>query len=127
MIAQILIADDDVNITALLAEYLTSRNHRVLTAYDGFQLSQLAAQHRPHLIISDIQMPGAYGSSVYQLLQKDPKTKDIPVLFFSAHPYERIKQLLPNDPKTRFLQKPVAFAKLDRYIQELLPLGGYVP
>jgi CheY-like chemotaxis protein len=127
MIAQILIADDNVDITNLLAEYLQSQNHRVLVVYDGFQLSQKAAEHRPHLIITDIQMPGAYGSSVYQVLQKDPATKNIPVLFISAHPKERLAAVLPNDPKTRFLPKPIAFADLDRAIAELLPMGGYIP
>jgi CheY-like chemotaxis protein len=127
MIAQILIADDDENIADLLGEYLSSRNHRVIVVYDGFQLAQKAAEHRPHLIITDIQMPGAYGSSVYQVLQKDPKTKDIPILFISAHPLERIKSIIPADPKTRFLQKPITFPNLEKYIAELLPLGGYVP
>ncbi|MDD5656401.1 MAG: response regulator [Elusimicrobia bacterium] len=127
MIAQILIADDNVDIVSLLAEYLKARNHRVLVVHDGFQLSQKAAEHRPHLIITDIQMPGAYGSSVYQVLQKEPATKNIPVLFISAHPKERLASLLPNDPKTRFLSKPINLAELDRMIAELLPLGGYIP
>ncbi|MBI5241522.1 MAG: response regulator [Elusimicrobia bacterium] len=127
MIAQIIVADDDENIAALLGEYLTSKQHRVILVYDGFQLAQKAAEHRPHLIITDIQMPGAYGSSVYQVLQKDPKTKDIPILFISAHPLERIKSILPEDPKTRFIQKPISFAAMEKYIAELLPMGGYVP
>jgi CheY-like chemotaxis protein len=127
MIAQFLVADDDADITSLLSDYLTARGHKVIVVSDGFHLSQKAAEHRPHLIITDIQMPGAYGSSAYQVLQKDPATKDIPVLFISAHPYERVKNILPDDPKTRFLQKPIAFATLERCFQELLPLGGYVP
>jgi CheY-like chemotaxis protein len=127
MIAQIIVADDDEAIADLIGEYLASRNHRVIVVYDGFQLAQEAAEHRPHLIITDIQMPGAYGSSVYQVLQKDPKTRDIPVLFISGHPLERIKNIIPDDPKTRFLPKPITFPALDKCIEELLPLGGYVP
>ena len=127
MIAQILIADDNVDITNLLSEYLSRRNHRVLIVNDGFALAQKAAEHKPHLIITDIQMPGAYGSSVYQVLQKDPKTASIPILFISAHPYEKLKNILPDDPKTRFMKKPIPFDKLDAIIKELLPLGGYIP
>lgn len=127
MIAQILVADDNPDITGLLSDYLGMKNHRVLVVNDGFQLSQKATEHQPHLIITDIQMPGAYGSSAYQVLQKDPKTQKIPLIFMSAHPYEKLAKLLPNDPKTRFVQKPVDLAKLDELIKELLPLGGYVP
>ena len=106
---------------------MTGKNHRVIVVNDGFQLSQKAAEHLPHLIITDIQMPGAYGSSVYQVLQKDPAPAGIPIIFISAHPHSRLQSILPVDPKTRFLQKPVPFAKLDAAIDELLPLGGYVP
>lgn len=127
MIAQILIADDNPDITGLLSDYLGMKNHRVLVVNDGFQLAQKASEHQPHLIITDIQMPGAYGSSAYQVLQKDPKTARIPLIFMSAHPYEKLQKLLPNDPKTRFVQKPVDLARLDALIKELLPLGGYVP
>jgi CheY-like chemotaxis protein len=127
VIAQILLADDNVDITNLLSDYLTMKKHRVIVVNDGFQLAQKAQEHKPHLIITDIQMPGAYGSSVYQVLQKDPKTASIPILFMSAHSYEKLKNILPNDPKTRFLQKPVPFEKLENTIAELLPLGGYIP
>ena len=127
MIAQILIADDDAAINELLNAYLTDLKHRVLVVGDGVQLLQKAAEHQPHLIITDIQMPGAYGSSVYQVLQKEPKTAGIPILFMSAHSYEKLKNILPNDPKTRFVQKPVSFEKLEALIMELLPLGGYIP
>jgi CheY-like chemotaxis protein len=127
VIAQILIADDNVDITNLLNEYLTRRKHRVIVVNDGFALAQKAAEHKPHLIITDVQMPGAYGSSVYQVLQKDSKTAGIPILFISAHPFEKLKNILPDDPKTRFLKKPIPFDKLDQAIKELLPMGGYIP
>ena len=127
MIAQILIADDNPDILALLSEYLTSRKHRIITVADGFQLAEKAREHRPHLIISDIQMPGAYGSSAYQVLQKDDYTKGIPIIFMSAHSLEKVGKLLPNDPKTRFVHKPVDLGGLLALIEELLPLGGYVP
>jgi two-component system capsular synthesis sensor histidine kinase RcsC len=127
MIAQILVADDDPAVRALLSAHLGQKGHRMLVVEDGFALAQKAAEHRPHLIISDIQMPGAYGSSAYQVLRKSPYTSMIPVLFMSGHPLSRLQSLLPKDPKTRFLQKPLDLDALDRLIAELLPLGGYCP
>ena len=127
MIAQILLADDNPDITGLLNDYLSTKGHRIIVVNDGYALSQKAAEHRPHLIITDIQMPGAYGSSVYQVLQKDPNTKSIPVIFMSAHSREKLAKILPDDPKTRFMHKPLELQKLDELIAELLPLGGYCP
>jgi CheY-like chemotaxis protein len=127
VIAQILLADDNPDITGLIGDYLAGQGHRVLIAHDGYELAAKAAEHRPHLIISDVQMPGAYGSSAYQVLQKDAYTKNIPVLFISAYPQAKLAAILPKDPKTRFLQKPIQLAELDELIAELLPLGGYCP
>jgi CheY-like chemotaxis protein len=127
MIAQILVADDNNDIASLLKEYLTARKHRVIIVNDGFQLAAKAHEHQPHLIITDVQMPGGYGNTVYQTLQKDPVTASIPVIFMSAHPYDKLKAILPNDPKTRYIGKPVVFPKLDELIAELLPMGGYIP
>jgi CheY-like chemotaxis protein len=127
MMAQILLADDNPDITSMLGDYLTFKGHRMILVEDGYQLAQKAAEHRPHLIITDIQMPGAYGSSAYQVLQKDANTNKIPVIFMSAHPLEKIAAILPNDPKTRFIHKPITLAALDALIAELLPMGGYCP
>lgn len=127
MIAQILIADDNPDITGLLNDYLSNKGNRVIVVNDGYQLAQKAAEHLPHLIVTDIQMPGAYGNSAYQVLQKDPATAKIPVIFMSAHPLAKLAKLLPNDPKTRFVQKPVKLDTLYELIKELLPMGGYCP
>jgi two-component system alkaline phosphatase synthesis response regulator PhoP len=127
MIAQILLADDNPDITELLGDYLTHKGHHLILVNDGFQLAQKAAECRPHLIVTDIQMPGAYGSSAYQVLQKDANTNKIPVIFMSAHPFEKVAAILPKDPKTRYLHKPIDLAVLDAMIAELLPLGGYCP
>ena len=127
MIAQILVADDDSGITGILNDYLSTKGNRVIVVNDGFQLAQKAAEHRPHLIVTDIQMPGAYGSSAYQVLQKDPVTNRIPVIFMSSHSQAKLEKILPKDVKTRFIQKPLDFDALDGLIKELLPLGGYCP
>ena len=127
MIAQILLADDNADIGALLTEFLTQKGHRVITVSDGVALAQKAAEHVPHLIITDIKMPGSYGSSAYEVLQKDSKTNKIPIIFMSAHTEDKLSSLLPKDPKTRFLRKPVDLDRLYATIAELLPLGGYAP
>jgi CheY-like chemotaxis protein len=127
MIAQILLADDNPDIAALLGDYLARQGHRMIIVGDGTALAQKAAEHRPHLIITDIKMPGSYGSSVYEVLQKDAHTNRIPIIFMSAHAAEKVAALLPKDPKTRFIQKPVDLKTLDEAIAELLPLGGYTP
>ncbi|MBI4051047.1 MAG: response regulator [Elusimicrobia bacterium] len=127
MLAQILIADDDINFVTLLKEHLEFQGHKVIATTDGFQATLKAHEHKPHLVILDIQMPGAYGSTVYHNLQQDPLTASIPVLFISAFLSQEMMERIPSGPHVRFLKKPFEMNRLDDLVKELLPLGGYVP
>ena len=122
--AHILIAEDDATLAELLKDHLTRKNFLVTVVNDGFSLQQKARDDRPALIIADVLMPGAYGSTVYQVLQKDHYTAEIPIIFISAVPYEKLKTVLPEDPKTRYFKKPLELKELDRAISELLPKGA---
>ncbi|MBI4056457.1 MAG: response regulator [Elusimicrobia bacterium] len=127
MLAQILIADDDPAFASLLQEYLEKKGHRVIVAYDGLEATLKAHEHKPHLILLDIQMPGAYGSTVYRNLQEDKETVSIPVLFISAMLTQEMMARIPSGPQVRFLKKPFPLSRLDELVKELLPMGGYVP
>ena len=127
MKTRILVADDDPHFAKVLDEYLTGRGYAVVVVEDGLRLVEKAGEEPPDLIIADIQMPGAYGSTVHEILKKDTRTASIPILFVSGHPYEQVKRILPDDPRTRFLQKPIKFAELDLMIKELSVAGGSRP
>jgi CheY-like chemotaxis protein len=120
--ATILVADDNQQIADLLAERLAMSGHKISLVHDGVELVRRAAEIRPHLIITDVQMPGGFGSTAFLELQKDEKTKGIPVIFISAHP---IADFMPDSPSVRYVPKPIDFKKLSEVVVELLPLGGY--
>lgn len=128
MIAEILIADDDAGVRNMLKDFLESRNHRVIVVEDGSQLVLKAQEHQPHLIIMDVQMPASYGTSAYEILQKDPGTARIPVLFISGAKENLVRKILPPEsPKVRFMGKPIDLPALEKALSVLLPQGGYIP
>ena len=92
--------------------------HQVTVVDDGVKLFAAATEILPHLVITDIQMPGGFGSAAYTALRKDERTKSVPVVFISAHPAD---SFMPNDPLVRFIEKPVDLNKLNLIIAELLP------
>ena len=122
--AKILVADDSQVISGFIADYLAMNGHAVTVVDDGVKLLLQAGKIHPDLIITDIEMPGGYGSTAYLELQKDEKTKNIPVIFISAHP---VASFIPDAPSTRYIQKPIDLKKLSEFVAELLPLGGYRP
>lgn len=81
----ILVVDDTPQNLHLLVDILSRYNYKVRPVPNG-KLALSAAQiSPPDLIMLDIMMPGLDGYQVCQQLKKNPKTKDIPVIFISAN------------------------------------------
>jgi phosphoserine phosphatase RsbU/P len=80
----ILVVDDAPMNIALVERTLAKEGYRVLTAADGPQGRQLAAEHQPDLILLDIMMPGENGFTVIQWLKSQSRTAAIPVIFLTA-------------------------------------------
>lgn len=122
--ALIMLADDTPDIIALLTDILQSRGHQVVSVSDGVQMIEKAKNWRPHLIIADLMMPGAYGSAAYKCLQDDPLTERIPVIFLTAVPEHQARRVVPESPKTRLLFKPIMPNVLLKAITEMLGAGA---
>jgi CheY-like chemotaxis protein len=119
--ALIMVADDEPSIVSLLKDFLQSRGYQVLPVEDGMQVAEKAQLFHPVLIVCDIQMPNVYGTTSYHVLQKEPSTAKIPVIFITGVPEEAARKLVPKDPKVRLLRKPLDLKSLEAAIQELLP------
>jgi len=82
--AVILAVDDDPDLLALIAKVLATQ-YEVKTASDGGDaLATAAAAPQPDLILLDVDLPGASGFEVCQLLKEDPATARIPVIFLTG-------------------------------------------
>ncbi|MBI4248353.1 MAG: response regulator [Elusimicrobia bacterium] len=117
----IMVAEDTEQIRDLLKDFLESRGHQVVTVNDGVEASLKAQEWKPDLIISDIMMPHAYGTTAYATLQESPVTASIPVIFVTAVALDKAIQVVPQSPKVRLLAKPIDFGLLESAIKELLP------
>ena len=81
---KLLIVDDQpINIKVLHQAF--SGDHQVFMATSGEQALALCASKRPDLILLDVSMPGMDGFEVCTRLKADPTTRDIPVIFVTAH------------------------------------------
>lgn len=81
---KILVVDDEKDIRDLIKEALTKEKFSVITVSSGEEAIVLAKTDKPHLILLDIAMPGMDGYITCEELQKDSKTKNIPVLFLTG-------------------------------------------
>jgi len=80
----IMIVDDNPKNLQVLGSLLKENNYRVAVARDGKQVLEYLKTRQPDLILLDVMMPGINGFEVCKTIKKNPRTKEIPVLFITA-------------------------------------------
>lgn len=77
----ILVVDDDKEITKAIEIYLGKENYQIFKAYDGEQALKQIKENEIHLVILDIMMPQKDGLETLEEIRKE---KNIPVIMLSA-------------------------------------------
>jgi signal transduction histidine kinase len=81
--AKILLAEDDQSLAASIAQLLAD-DYTVIVALDGTDALELAARHRPHLLVTDIDMPGMNGVELTRRFRELAGDALAPVVMVSA-------------------------------------------
>jgi CheY-like chemotaxis protein len=79
----ILLIDDQPFFLTLQQSMLQRHGYRVLAASDGPAGLAMAKQHKPDLILLDIEMPGMDGFTVCETLKQDRALRKIPVIILT--------------------------------------------
>ena len=74
METKILVVDDEADIVELVSYNLKKEGFTVITASNGREAVQLAADHKPEVVILDVMMPGMNGFEVCAALRSAPGT-----------------------------------------------------
>lgn len=81
----ILIVEDQQEISGVVAKYLENEGYTALIAKDGFEALELFNNNSIHLVLLDIMMPGIDG---FDVLKEIRKTSEIPVIMLTARAEE---------------------------------------
>ena len=108
---KILIVDDDPVSLWMLEKILLLEGYWVVKAYNGKEALSFANTYNPDLIILDIVMPVMDGTETAEKLEKNPRTKNIPVLFLTSL-ISKNDELGKSAKDRRFLAKPIDKEKL---------------
>lgn len=118
---KILIIQDSPSANAMLKFRLEAGGFSVETVETGEEGVEKAKASQYHLILLDYNLPGMNGSQVCQVLKKEEKTRNTPVVFMSAKDEEKLSQItreagangyigLPFEGKT-FIEKIKGFMR----------------
>jgi CheY-like chemotaxis protein len=121
---KLLVVDDEPDAMLILAKTLSARGYEVTRAGRGQQAILLAKAAKPDLILLDILMPDMDGTQVAATLQKDPTTRDIPVIFLTCLVTKKTQEMKARYHDTDryvFMAKPY---DLDNLLAEINRLVG---
>ena len=115
----VLIVEDDADLSEALCETLEIKGYRVVAAKNGREALVQLTKSVFKLVVSDVQMPVMDGLELLQTMQK--QYTDIPVLLMTA--YGSISKAVAaiQSGATDYLAKPFEAAKLVEKVAELIP------
>lgn len=116
----VLIVDDSSVVRMSLNYFLKENEYNVVEAVDGKDGLVKAAESKPDLIISDINMPNMNGIEMIQKLREQPQTKYVPILVLTT---ESAREMLDQGKKagaTGWIVKPFTNESLLATIKKVL-------
>jgi DNA-binding response OmpR family regulator len=117
---KILIADDDLEILALVKRHLKKLDVEVVEASDGEEALRAARREKPALVILDVMMPGMSGWEVCRAIREDDALSNTGVIMLTGIG-ERLNEMTsPLYGADDYLDKPFDFSELDRKIVTVL-------
>ena len=84
MLVKILVVEDNEVTGKFLNSILSEKGYQVKVLNEGSGVVDMAKIFNPHLILMDILLSDMDGADVVKMLQREPRTAGIPVIFLSA-------------------------------------------
>jgi putative two-component system response regulator len=122
---RVLVVDDEPAVADLLCRLLKKEGYGVHIASDGTEALQAVLDHRPHVVLLDVNMPGLSGIDVCRRIKQDAATRLTPVVMVTgmAQREKRIESLEAGADD--FLGKPVDAQELMVRVRSLVRLKRY--
>jgi CheY-like chemotaxis protein len=117
----VLVVDDDENIRELTQLALETVNGwSVMTANGGVAALEMCRAHHPDVVLLDMMMPDMDGLTTFEHLQADERTRDIPVILFTAKGRVGDRQPWDDYAIRGMIPKPYNPMTLGQQVMEML-------
>ncbi|PIU40850.1 MAG: two-component system response regulator [Candidatus Omnitrophica bacterium CG07_land_8_20_14_0_80_42_15] len=119
---KILIVDDELDLVTLMKMRLEFHNYAVVPLYTSKRTIEIVEREKPDLILLDIMMPDMDGYQVCEKLKADEKTKNIPIIIFTADKdeAEKMMKIYKDIGAVDYVRKPFELRILLEKIDELI-------
>jgi two-component system, cell cycle response regulator DivK len=107
---QILVVEDNARNMRLFCDVLQASGYRTLEAATGEQAVDLVFEHRPDLVLMDIQLPDIDGIEALRRVRADERFASVPVLALTAQAMDGDRERFLAAGFDGYLSKPVDIA-----------------
>ena len=122
MAKKVLIVEDNELNMKLFHDLLDAQGYETLQTREGLQALALAREHRPDLILMDIQLPEISGLEVTKWLKEDAELASIPVVAVTAFAMKGDEERIREGGCEAYISKPISvsmfLAKVRQFIGE---------
>jgi two-component system, cell cycle response regulator DivK len=119
-VKKVLIVEDNVLNMKLFNDVLEAQGYQTLQTDDGVEALKIARDHRPDLILMDIQLPHVSGLEVIRWLKEDDELRSIPIIAITAFAMKGDEQKIRSSGCEAYIAKPISVGIFLRTVAEFL-------
>jgi len=116
----ILIVEDNELNMKLFNDLLQAHGYATLQTSDGRDVMAMAREHKPDLILMDIQLPEISGLEITKMLKEDDDLKAIPVVAVTAFAMKGDEEKIREGGCEGYIAKPISVANFLQTVAKFL-------
>lgn len=102
-----IVEDNELNMK-LFNDLLEAKGYRTVQTRNGLEAMDLARQHRPDLILMDIQLPEVSGLEIIKWLKEDDELHPIPIIAVTAFAMKGDEERIRQGGCEAYISKPIS-------------------
>jgi len=115
----LIVEDNELNMK-LFHDLLEAQGYATLQTKDGREALQLARDHRPDLVLMDIQLPEVSGLEVTKWIKEDDELRDIPVIAVTAFAMKGDEEKIRQGGCEAYIAKPISVSEFLQTVQKFI-------
>lgn len=117
-----IVEDNELNMK-LFRDLIEASGYETVQTRNGLEALELARQHKPDLILMDIQLPEVSGLEITKRLKADDELHSIPVIAVTAFAMKGDEERIRQGGCEAYMSKPISVPKFVETIKNYLGDG----
>ena len=116
----VMVVDDSITVRKVTTRLLERNNYQVVTAKDGVDALSQLQEHRPDIMLLDVEMPRMDGFELATNIRNNAELKDIPIIMITSRTASKHRQRAMDIGVNDYMGKPYNENDLLENIENLI-------